>query len=234
MIRKVKHIILVFLFLKIITQAQQPDPYIILNSVKDEFNTIEDYTVDITIKIDVEFLKAPESKAKIFYKKPGKIKMESEGFAMLPKQGLDFSPAKLLERDFTAIYSGSDSIKGIPLDIIKVIPDNDSLGIILSKLWIDSNEKIIRQIETTSKSGGTFVIEFSYENPNIKLLPSEVLFKFNLSGIELPGSFTGNFDPDAQPEKKGKGPIKGTVTVRYENYKINQGLSDSIFTEQSK
>jgi len=228
-------LILVILFLsKIINYGQQPEPNQILDSVKEEFSKIEDYTVDITIDIDVEFLKAPQSKAKIYYKKPGKIKMDSEGFAMLPKQGLDFSPAKLLEGDFTAIYSKPDSNNGIPLHIIKVIPDNDSSGIILSKLWVDSNQKVIRQIETTSKSGGTFTIELFYTNSILKILPSKVLFRFNLGGIELPGSFTGNFDPDTESEKKGKGPIEGTVTVKYENYLINQGLSDSIFKKENE
>ncbi len=89
-------IILVFLILTGVVFPQKRDPEIILRKLLEKFDNVEDYQVDIKIKVDVEFIKAPESKAKIYFKQPDKIHIESETFALLPKDGLDFSPSGLL------------------------------------------------------------------------------------------------------------------------------------------
>ena len=82
---------LLFFASVIIGQAKDPDTLVAM--VKNEFDKIEDYEVDVVIKIDINFLKVPESKAKIFFKKPDKVRLKSEGFALLPKEGLNFSPS---------------------------------------------------------------------------------------------------------------------------------------------
>jgi hypothetical protein len=61
-----------------------------------EFEKIDDYQVDVRIKVDVDFLKMPEREATIYYKKPDKFHIDSENFAMLPKSGLNFSPLGFL------------------------------------------------------------------------------------------------------------------------------------------
>ena len=74
------------------------------------------------IIVDVDFLKIPEREAKIYYKKPDKIHVESEGFVMLPKEGLNFSPLGLLNSNYTSFYVKQDTIDGIVTSVIKVIP----------------------------------------------------------------------------------------------------------------
>ena len=129
-----------------IAAAQTRDPEAILNKVKNEFSKIEDYEVDVTIKIDINFLKVPESKAKIYFKQPDKVKLKSQGFALLPREGLNFSPSRLLNNDYTAIYSKLDSIDGRYVDVIKVIPMGDSSDVVLTSLWVDSTEHVLRKI----------------------------------------------------------------------------------------
>jgi len=68
---------------KLLSQTKDPD--LILTRVKEAFTVIEDYEVDVHIKIDVEFLKVPEGDAKLYFKQPDKIHVESEKFALLPK-----------------------------------------------------------------------------------------------------------------------------------------------------
>ena len=87
-----KKILPLVLLFSILAFSQSKNPDSILDRVKEEFNKIDDYTVDVKIKVDVDFLKMPDREAKIFFKKPDKIHIESEGFAMLPKEGLNFSP----------------------------------------------------------------------------------------------------------------------------------------------
>lgn len=209
--------------------AQNKDPYEILSEVKKEFETIKDYSVDAVISVDVYFLRVPESHAKIYFKQPDMVKMESEGFALIPKQGLNFFPVKLLDNDFTAIYVKEDKLDNIPVDVVKVIPSGDSLDVILSTIWIDPALRIIRRIETTTRETGTVEISLLYDTPGKLCLPFEVSFSFNVAGLNIPSSFTGEFGQEIENETDRQ--LSGTVTVVYKNYKINIGLDDKIFTD---
>jgi len=131
----------------------------ILENVKTKFESIEDYEVDISVMVDMEFLRIPKVTAKVFFKQPDKMKMDSDDFAVLPKEGVNFSPAKLLNNKYTAIYIKSDTLDKSNVDVVKIIPLDDSIGIVLTELWIDSEQKIIRMIETTTKNRGTFQIK---------------------------------------------------------------------------
>ena len=214
--------------------AQEKDPNSILNNVKERFNVIHDYEVDVIISVDVNFLRVPESRAKVFFKQPDKYKLTSEGFALLPKEGFNFSPANLLKGDFNAIYSRSDTLNHHLVDIIKVIPDNDSSNIILSTLWIDAAQYIVRKIETTTKKSGTFLVEMNYDEYGKFALPSSIKFSFNVSGLQIPPSIAGDMEEEDQPRRRKRDPMVGTVTVIYKNYKMNKGIPDNFFEEEEK
>ncbi|MCK5087314.1 MAG: hypothetical protein KAQ90_07330 [Melioribacteraceae bacterium] len=222
--------IILFLMIAISISAQVNDPYAILKKVENEFAKIEDYQVNIKIIVDVDFLKVPESYAKIYYKKPDKYKMESDGFALLPKQGMNLSPAKLLGGNYSAIYVNKEVLDNDSTHVIKVIPMGESTDVVLSTLWIDPARNVIRKIETTTKTTGTVVIELHYSDTSFITLPSEVTFLFNLSNVKIPIMPGVESDENQSIKKKSKKLI-GTVTVKYDNYIVNEGLDDSIFNE---
>jgi outer membrane lipoprotein-sorting protein len=231
-----KHILMLLLFFSLVVNAQSKDPDEIINKVITNFSKVQDYQVDVNVKVDVDFLKVPETKAVIYFKQPDKIHLEAEGFALLPKDGLDFSPSFLAKKDYTAIYEQDVDLEGFKTSIIKIIPVGDQGNIILSTLWIDQSKQMIRKVESTTKTNGTFTINFSYENKSGYPLPSKIIFSFNIDERNLPKSLTE--DPDQEKPKKRKskmsGLTKGKVTISYNNYKVNKGLSDSIFQEQIK
>ena len=84
--------------------SQTNDPDIILKKVLETFNKVQDYEVNVNIKVDVDFLKVPETEAKIYFKQPDKVHFESATFALLPREGFDFSPSTLLKKKYTAFY----------------------------------------------------------------------------------------------------------------------------------
>ncbi len=222
----------IFLSLIIISAAiiaQDKDPYKILNEVKTRFEKIEDYKVEATIIVDVNFLRVPETYATIYFKKPDKVTLKSDGFALLPKEGLNFSPAKLLNDDYSALYTKSEELDGSMVDVIKVIPNSDSVDVILSTLWIDEKEHVVKRIETTTKRSGTITIELQYEKVLKWGLPSQVKFSFNVSNLQIPATLSGEFEDNKPKKKKNNEPITGTVTVNYSNYIVNKGVDDSIF-----
>lgn len=213
----------------IIEQSKNPNE--IINEVISNFSKVKDYQVDVNIKVDIEFLKVPDSKAKIYFKQPDKVHLESEGFALLPKDGLDFSPSSLVKKNYTAIYEQDVMLDGINTSIVKVIPIGDQGNVILSTLWIDQSKKIIRKVESTTKTNGTFSINFFYDD-NLKYpLPSKIIFSFNIDQMNIPNAFGDEPNADQPKKKKGRfnSTTKGQVIVTYSNYKVNKGIPDSIF-----
>lgn len=223
------------ILLLIITSAvlsQSTDPDEILRKVKAKINTVQDYTAEVEIKIDVNFLKVPETHAKIYFKQPDKVKMESEGFALLPRQGLNFSPASLLKEDYSAIYAKETEVNGNAVHLIKVLPLSDSSNVILSNLYIDKTEYIVRKIETTTKKSGTVTLELEYNEEKAHALPSQLKLSFSVDQMNLPPGMTGEFDTNQETQKAGQ--MTGTVTVDYKNYVVNQGIDDKFFEEDEK
>ena len=225
------------LVLSITAFAQKRDPEEILAKVKAEFEKVEDYQVDVQTKIDVSFLKMPDRKATIYYKKPDKFHIDSENFAMLPKSGLNFSPLGFLNYKYTAFYEREDTVKGIPTSAIKVIPLEGSAEVILSTLWIDTKRNIIVKVESSRKPQGNFTVNLQYLKTSEGFwLPSSILFEFSIDGSGLPKRF-GDDEETKAKEKKDKDGSKevetGKVYLTYTNYKVNIGLPDSIFDQKS-
>lgn len=211
--------------------AQSKDPDLILKNVKQEFNTVKDYVADIKIKVDVKVLKIPETKAKIYFKQPDKMHIESEGFAMIPRRGLDFSPTSLLKDKYSAFYQKEDFIDGVKTAVVKVVPLEDNSNVVLSTLWIDQNKNIIRKIESTTKTNGTFVINLSYDSNKKYPLPDSLTFQFDMSRVDLaPKEFNDRIENGNK--KKPLAGMFGKVYITYTHYVVNKGISDSIFEEK--
>lgn len=225
---------LILFLLLFITEifSQQKIADELINSVITNFNRVKDYEVDIDIKVDVEFLKVPESKAKIYFKQPDKIRLKSDGFALLPKEGLDFSPAALTKKDYTAIYEQDVILNGIKTSVVKVIPVGEQSNIILSTLWIDPINKVIRKVESTTKTNGTFTIELFYNETMKYPLPDKMIFSFNIDKLNLPKAFSNDGNLPKKRKRVPDAPTKGNVIVEYSDYKVNVGIPDSVFEEK--
>ncbi len=212
-------------------QSNNPDS--ILTHVINNFSNVKSYIVNVKIKVDVSFLKIPDTEAKIYFKQPDKIHFESKNFALLPKEGVDFSPLGLLEKKYTAIFQRNEEYKGINTAVIKVIPLEENSKVILSTFWIDTKLNEIRKVESTTRLDGTFSIELEYDN-NLKYpLPSQMVFSFNIEKMNLPQGFDGDITQDEKKNEKKKS-TTGKVIVNYFDYQVNVNIPDSIFAEKKK
>ena len=224
-----KKILLFLIFFAFHSYSQSINPDVILNNVKEKFSKIKDYEVHVRIKVDVDFLKVPVSEAKIYFKEPDKIHFESENFALLPKEGVNFSPMAILKGKYTAIYEREDTTDGIKTSVIKVIPLNEKGDIILTTLWIDQSKDYIIKVESTTKINGTFSLELNYDNPvDDYPLPSSMVFTFNIDRTNIPRGMYGNMDDDKENKQK-KRRTTGKVYITYSNYKVNKGIPESVF-----
>ena len=232
----IKNIIIIILLQTLTNYSQVKNPESILEKVKSEYNKVEDYQVDVNIKVDVYFLKMPDREAKINYKKPDKFHIDSEGFALLPKEGFNFSPISLLDSKYSAFYEKEDTLNGSITSVIKVIPLEGSSDIVLSTLWVDVKRNIILKVESSRKPTGNFTIDLNYLKTNEGFyLPSSIVFNFDIDRSVFPKSLDLNSDtesPKTPPENsKTK---KGTVYLTYSNYVVNKGIPDEVFKLKEK
>lgn len=214
-------ILIVLLFLTG-TFAQKTDPAEIIKKVEHKFDRINDYSVDVNISVDLNIIKMPDSKAKIYYKKPDKFKFDSEGFAIFPRQSLNVTPQKLFKGDYTSIYVKEDILDSALVHVIKIIPSSDTTDIILSTLWIDKNSDVVRKIETNTRSAGTMTVTLEYPDTVSFPMPSKMVFNLNRKK-------TNNNTSRNRPDFKS---LSGSVTISYINYQINNGIEDLIFKKE--
>ena len=132
-------------FFSAVCVAQEFNPQPLLDSVKNKFNKVNDYTADIKIKVSVSFIKIPVKEGKLYFKKPNKIKLVSKGFAMLPKRGMNFTFNELFEKKYNAIYIKNELINKVNTYVIKIIPLDDSADILLATIWIDRKTQSIKK-----------------------------------------------------------------------------------------
>lgn len=91
--------LIVFQFSHIIASVS---PEELLIKVRSKTRLVKDFQAEADIKIDIDFLKAPVSHATIYYRSPGQVRIKSDGFSMLPKQGAGLPISSILETEYYA------------------------------------------------------------------------------------------------------------------------------------
>jgi outer membrane lipoprotein-sorting protein len=226
MIKKTGLMLLILISLSV--SGQTKDPYLFLSALKEKYYAVKDYSVDARIKVDIKFLKIQQKEAKVCYKYPNKVNVQTRGFALLPKKASCFDPQTFIGEQYTAIYINSEKWDSCIIDVVKTIPSNADNDVILSTFWIDDKNRQIRKFEVNSKTGGTYQVELFYNNLPYDL-PEKIIVTFNIKDMSIPKTLTGELTDEeiADSIKKDK---RGKVTILYSNYLVNIGLDDKIFS----
>jgi outer membrane lipoprotein-sorting protein len=218
-------------FLMLSSFAQ--DAAALLDKVKYKLNKVEDYQASGTIKTDVVFMKVPVAPIESFYMKPDRFKLKrSNGVSLLPKgeAGINIS-SLILAGDYTVLDAGTAVLNKEKLSVLKLIPNAAESGIILTTLWIDAAKHVIRKSSTTTRENGTFDLEMEYGKYASWGLPDKVVFYFNTKDYKLPKGITFEYDDGSKPLELPKNK-KGSVTIVYRSYEINQGKGKIAFAEK--
>ena len=157
-----------------------------------------------------------------------KIKNE-KGISFVPKGAVSINLNNILSGNkYTVIDIGEDKISGANVRVVKLLPDDDNADIILSTLYIDETNLVIKKAKTTTKDNGTYELEMTYGKYTAYGLPDKVIFSFNTKDYKLPKGITFDFDDGAvkKPVEKNK---KGRAEIVLSSYAINKGVLDSVF-----
>lgn len=213
--------------------AHSQDMMPLLKKVKAKLDKVNDYTASGSMKTDVAFIKAPVGKVTVFYKKPNKFKLKKDGgISILPKGGVSVTMNNVLsEKDFVAIAAGKQMVGSFMTTVVKLLPTSETSDVVLSTLYIDETDSVIRKAVTTTKENGTYEIEMSYGKYLSYGLPSKLTFSFNAKDYKLPKGITMEFGDEDKPTKDDKlKQKKGKVEITYSSYTINKGVADTVFT----
>jgi outer membrane lipoprotein-sorting protein len=226
--------LLSLLFLSFSLYSAAQDANVLLNKVTSKLNSVEDYTVQANIKADIPMIKILPSQAKIYFKQKDKFKVESKGISILPKQGFsEMSSFLNNKKGYVAVAGEQATIDGVKTQLITVIPNDEAGDMILAKLWIDTKRSVIMKSQMTTKSNGTVTSTYSYATEVSYGLPSKLVFEIDVKKFKLPKSVAADINKTSSKTPK-KPKDKGTITITLTDYKINQGLSDSLFKSADK
>ena len=222
-------------FLLIATQfsASAQDVTALVNKVKAKLDIVNDYEADGKMKTDVAFIKAPLGRVKVYFKKPNKFRLKKDGgISLLPKGGVSINMNSLIStKDFIAIAAGESTVNGTAVKVVKLLPSNESSDIVLTTLYIDEPNLLIKKAVTNTKENGTYDIEMTYGKFANLSLPDKVVFSFNTKDYKLPKGITLEFDDNEKKETEAQKirNKKGRVEITYSNYIINKGIDDAVF-----
>ena len=223
--------IIFFLFCSINATAQQ-DINLLLAKAKATIESVNDYKASGRMKTNVAFLKVPIATIGVYFKKPNKLKVKSEkGISFIPKGAVSINLNNLTGTNkFTVIDAGTDKINGKIVRVAKLLPQDDNSDVVLSTVYIDEANSLIKKAKTTTKDNGTYELEMTYGKYAAYGLPDKIIFSFNAKDYKLPKGITFDFDDGVTPtptdKLKGK---KGRAEITFSNYIVNKGVDDAIF-----
>tara|TARA_Y100000758_G_C16038360_1_gene417289 strand:+ start:717 stop:1478 length:762 start_codon:yes stop_codon:yes gene_type:complete len=245
-----------FLIVSSILLAQTLSIEKISDNVISQFDKIEDYQVDLKISVKMTGFRMPNKKIRLYYKRPDKMKMETRGFAILPKTGVDGNPNEFLDmlKQVTSIKRTIHNNR--PFFRIKGKVNQDSLKIpitvkkneipnITMEVLVDAKEWVITEVGVFLDLENVFSFNTNYIEVNEVMVPERSVFNIGIKGISRwstqnpfdfggPGSNRQDFERIAK--NAGYDPLKdefvGEMILTFSNYTVNKGIDDSLFIEK--
>jgi outer membrane lipoprotein-sorting protein len=205
----------------------------LVQKVKTKIEKVNDYEAAGKMKTNVTFLKIPVATVKIYFKKPNKLKIKNEkGISFVPKGAVNINLNSIISGGkYTVLDAGVDKVSGTTVKVVKLLPEDDNADVVLSTLYIDETNLVIRKAKTTTRENGSYELEMSYGKFIEYGLPDKIIFSFNTKDYKLPKGVTFDFDDGSEVKKtkdkeKSK---KGRAEIIISNYLINKGIADTIF-----
>ncbi len=236
-------IILLFLLYSFLLSYENDEDYYI-RKTNEKFNEVNDYQVEMIIRVKVPAFRMPKKKYKVFYKKPNKIKIKSKGFGILPKTGLFTSPNDNFDnlKNITMIYDQDLSnhviLKGdLIVDSLKFDMPNEYSRITFDpivEVKIDTINWVIKNVTTKLDTLKLFQINNNYNIYNDKYyMPKKSTVKYFIKDKKLFNWINKDasnvIGQGKELANQNNSIVEGTITVEYNDYKINKGIKDKIF-----
>ncbi len=231
-------------------QSGSPTVESILEKLTGQYNLVKDYDVELVVSIDMPKMRMPYKKLKLYFKQPDRIKLETHGFAVVPRNGIMGNPTALLDNLTNVHIKG----QGLENEVVHWILEGDlnpdsahfrprensddhALGMKM-EIWVDPHKWVIDQSKTYLDGELVLLVRSNYlEAMKNLFLPEETLIRF-----EFDESFQGKLDIHSgmkgnrffKNSSEGERAIKanhGVIKLKFSDYRLNTGLTDDFFLE---
>jgi len=205
-------------------------PSQILAAVFEKWKSVRDYQVDARIVADIPMIRSIPVTARIYFRQPNQLKVESESIVILPIQGLgDYLPGAGDTTAYTAVIKGQEVIRNTPVSIISVIPDDPTTDMILGTFWIDQAASVVMQSQITTRSSGTVGTAYFYGKQKHLGLPDSLIYTVDVKEFKIPKGLA--VDIHKTQSAKPMAATTGKIHVAFSNYTVNRGIPEGIFTK---
>ena len=190
-----------------------------LLKIKHRMDSIDQFTANLRMDIDISFIQMPTKYAVMTYKKGQPAKFSSDNFVMIPKQGLDFTLTKIFEYPVITVDRGTETKNGKRYKTINVIPTDKRADYSIATLLIDIENQRVAESEISTKKDGVYTVIMQYENEKM-ILPSLLEVDFEMDRIKIPLNFMGK-DTYIDRKKMQTEDLKtGKIFLQITNYQL--------------
>ncbi len=174
---------------------------------------VEDYTATVTVAVAAPNVNIARRHAKVYYKQPNKVHVDSEGLAIIPRDALLLGNLSLHLKDYaTASFVAEGEISGRPVQCIKLAPREMGPGSGRVLLWIDNEYYLLLKSEVWRGDKRQLTVRFHHSQ---------------VSGYWMPRYIVTDVAKGALRDRESEAHIR----LQFTDYRINTGLPDSIFEE---
>ena len=220
---------------------------ILIQKTDKQYKKVQDFQVEMEININMPGFRMPKKKFKVFFKQPNKVKVNTQGFGVLPKTGL-----------FTSPTDNFDNLKDLKLNILNnnPIPNNviitgklitDSLKVKMPNEYarltfipivdvqIDTLKWVIKSVTTKIDTLKIMQINNIYDVVDKNYyLPIESSVKYYIKDAKLTKwlnkDISSTIGKNLKPQTNDL--VEGNIKIKYKKYKINQNIPDNIFKDK--
>tara|TARA_B100000945_G_C20424862_1_gene619920 strand:- start:2864 stop:3601 length:738 start_codon:yes stop_codon:yes gene_type:complete len=241
----IRIILIYLLILNFIFSFEKKATYYI-RKTNEQFNLVNDYQVDMIIKLEIPAFRMPKKEYKVYYKRPNKIRVKANGFGILPKTGLFTSPNDNFDNLKNIKLENSNNtqnihnimIKGdLIVDSLKLEMPNEYSRITFNpivEVEIDTLHWVITNVTTRLDTLKLFQINNYYQTyDSIYYMPYQSIVKYYVKDKKLfnwlnndVGSIIGQEESLISTQNSI---VEGKITVNYKKYNINKGINNKIF-----
>ena len=236
--KAVKTSILVFAltFFGQLAQSQKlPSGAEVLQKVVKGVEGVQDYEVSLEADVHLERVRIPRAKATMYFKKPDKVHFDSPSIAMMPREGVAFNSAAVLEQ-YTAQMIGEDTVQGKKAFKLQLAAKAATARLRQLFIWVNPENWTISRLQTIPHEGRILTMDFSYGLQDGKYwMPVALTASFGIldeGGMRRPQADSSSSPETPLDQMQMRTPRSGSITITYSDYKINVGLSDEIFKPQ--
>jgi hypothetical protein len=190
-----------------------------LLKIKHRMDSIDQFTTNLKLVVDISFIQMPAKYAFMTYKKGQPATFTSDNFVMIPKRGLDLTLSKIFEYPIITVDRGTQTKNGKQFKTINVIPTDERADYSIATLVIDLGNRRITESEINTKKDGTYTLIMKYENEKM-ILPSLLEVDFEMERIKIPLNFMGK-DSYIEKNKMHADDVKtGKIFLQLTNYQF--------------